>query len=72
MADGYDRSTIALPQPLVRCLNKNEIMTLKVNDGPVCRELTEEDPFGRGFPWKWKIRQVVMLVLNFVFPKKMN
>ena len=61
VADGYDRSTIALPQPLVRCLNKNEIMTLKVNDGPVCRELTEEDPFGRGFPWKWKIRQVVML-----------
>jgi hypothetical protein len=61
VADGCDRSTIALPQPIVRCLNKCEISTLKVNDGPVCRELTEDDPFGRGFPWKWKIRQVVML-----------
>ena len=59
--EGSDQSTIALPQPVVRCLNKGQVSVLKVNDGPVCRELTEEDPFGRGFPWKMKIRQVVML-----------
>ena len=60
-ADNTDINTIALPQPIVRCLNKGQESILKVNDGPVCRELTEQDPFGRGFPWKMKIREVVML-----------
>jgi len=54
-------TTIALPQPIIRCLNKGCIATLKVNDGAVCREITEEDPYGRGFPWKMKIRRIVML-----------
>ena len=35
--------------------------TLRLNNGPVVRALTEDDPQGRGFPWKWKIRQIVQL-----------
>lgn len=35
--------------------------TLRLNNGPVVRALTEADPQGRGFPWKWKIRQIVQL-----------
>lgn len=53
---------IALQRPIIRCINKGRVSTpLKVNDGEVCRAITEDDPYGRGFPWKMKIRKIVML-----------
>ena len=39
----------------------SSVPSLRLNNGPVVRALTKDDPEGRGFPWKWKIRQIVQL-----------
>ena len=73
--DGGSRTTTWAASPRVAYLNRGDtaggtvaaagaeqqISSLRVNNGPVVRELTEDDPQGRGFPWKWKIRQIVQL-----------
>ena len=61
VADGEKGAIQRREAPKALWLNKGVKGTLKVNNGPVVRALTQDDPQGRGFPWKWKIRQIVQL-----------
>ena len=54
----------------IRCVNKGKEASTVVNKGDpmdagvsrLCiRPITEADPAGRGFPWKWELRKLVRL-----------